>query len=76
MYKSNQQELLCEMNKSFDAASSNANNAEANGSIDWWLVQTQVWSDLGNFIKETGQSALATSWFDWSVEESEKSNVA
>lgn len=70
MYKSNQQELFGEMNKAFDVAVWNHANFEKNGhGIDWELVQSEIWNKLGSFIEETKQSALASSWFDWSVEE-------
>tara|TARA_B110000977_G_scaffold66541_1_gene90470 strand:+ start:118 stop:351 length:234 start_codon:yes stop_codon:yes gene_type:complete len=70
MYKSNQQELFGEMNKAFDVAVWNVSNSEKNGhGIDWDLVQSEVWSKVGNFISATNQAPLATSWFDWSVEE-------
>ena len=70
MYKSNQQELFGEMNKAFDVAVWNVNNSEKNGhGIDWDLVQSEIWSKMGDFISSTNQSKLASAWFDWTVEE-------
>jgi len=70
MYKSNQQELLCEMNKAFNVAVWNSENFEKDiHGIDWDMVKKEIWDKMGAFIQETKQSALASSWFDWSVED-------
>ena len=57
------------MNKAFDVAVWNVSNSEKNGhGIDWDLVQSEIWSKMGDFISSTNQSKLASVWFDWSVE--------